>query len=132
MKLSTLAHVAILALIGAAAARADTVYYSPRGGGIEAVTGKIVEEDEDHVKVLTKNGKTVSISADDVYQIIRDRLPEPKPAPVAPPPAPVAPPPATVPQPATTVVPQAEPVAPPPAAARSRPHAGRVASPPAR
>jgi hypothetical protein len=65
---------AVLLLAGATVARADTVYFQPKGEhGIESVSGTIVQETGGVVEVATADGRTVSIPKANVYQIVRDK-----------------------------------------------------------
>jgi hypothetical protein len=75
MKLSPLL-LAALALAGPLAVHADTVYFKQPGAvGIESVSGTIVQETGGAVRIVTADGRTVSIAKPDVYQIIRDEAP---------------------------------------------------------
>ncbi len=72
MKLHAAPIALVLALLGSAPARAETVYYSKRGSdGIESATGRIVRETSEVIEIETADGETVSVPRGDVYQVIR-------------------------------------------------------------
>ena len=132
ISLRLLALAALLALAVPALVAADTVYYAKPGGkGIASITGTVQPENGSTVDVITADGRTVSISKHDVYQIVRDAPPAPK-RPVAKPPVaadPAAGEPAA-PTPAAAAAPVTAPT-PAPTPAESTPMTVTTTAPPA-
>jgi hypothetical protein len=64
----------LVALAAPAVVNADTVFYSSNDGtGIKSVSGTITKETQSELEITTFDGRTISLSRDEVYQVIRDK-----------------------------------------------------------